>query len=97
MKKVVWDKLAIKQLDKIYQHIQQDSIQNANKVLDEIEFNTDELIKNPEKYPLDKYEKSNAGNFRAFELYHIRIAYFLGVHEIRIVRIRSTHQEPLTY
>lgn len=97
MKKVVWDKLAIKQLNKIYENILEDSFQNANKVLDEIERKTDELPMQPERYPVDKYKKENKGKFRAFEIYHIRIAYYLGTKEIRIVRIRSTHQDPLAY
>lgn len=97
MKIVVWDKLALIQLNKIYENILEDSFQNANKVLDEIEKKTDELPIQPEKYPVDKYKKGSKGKFRAFEIYHIRIAYYLGTKEIRIVRVRSTHQEPLEY
>jgi|JI6StandDraft_1071083.scaffolds.fasta_scaffold12807_6 hypothetical protein len=46
---------------------------------------------------LDKYKKKNDSNFRAYELYHIRIAYYVELNAIRIIRIRSTYQEPLEH
>ncbi|MFN8284074.1 MAG: type II toxin-antitoxin system RelE/ParE family toxin [Chitinophagales bacterium] len=97
MKPIIWDKEALEALEKIYEYISEDSVQNANKVLDGIRKKTRELSIKPEKYPTDKYKSDNSGNFRAFELYRIRIAYYIGKKEIRIVRIRSTYQEPLDY
>lgn len=51
----------------------------------------------PQKYNPDKYKTKNDGSFRAFEMYHYRISYRYKGSEIRIVRIRHTKMNPLTY
>ena len=48
-------------------------------------------------YPLDKYRKNNDGSIRAFEKYSYRVAYQITKTEIRILRIRHTGREPLSY
>ena len=45
----------------------------------------------------DKYRSNNNGNYRAYELHHFRIAYFIAEEHIRIVRIRHTSMEPKDY
>jgi plasmid stabilization system protein ParE len=90
-------KKALLSLDKLFLYIAEKSVRNAEKVLDEIQKKVKELPYNPEKYPIDKYKKDNDGNFRAFELYRIRIAYYIDIHTIRVISVRSTHQEPLEY
>lgn len=57
----------------------------------------DSLPGHPEKYPPDKFKKSNPGNYRAFEKYSYRIAYKHTSEEIRILRVRHVKQEPKEY
>lgn len=93
----VWSKRAKLSLQKAYEYIAKDSIQNATKVRDEIIDISIELLKHPEMFPPDKYKKNNDGNWRAFEKHRYRIAYRVMPNEIRIVRMRHTSRSPLGY
>ena len=97
MVKVVWRKLALKQLNKAFNYIKRESLQAAKKVREEIFVKTEELKYNPEIYPLDKYRKNNDGTIRAFEVYSYRITYQITTYEIRILRVRHTKREPLVH
>lgn len=97
MVKVVWRKLALKQLNKAYNYIKKESLQSAKKVREEIFDKAENLKYNPEIYPLDTYRKNNDGSIRAFEVYCYRIAYQTTKSEIRILRVRHTKREPLEY
>ncbi len=57
----------------------------------------DKLSTNPERFALDKYKNKNDGSYRYFELYRYRIAYRIYESHIRILRVRSTDQEPREY
>jgi plasmid stabilization system protein ParE len=94
---VVWSKTAKTQLQKAFDYISQDSIQNAVKVKDAIIDLTIYLPKHPQKYPADKYKQNNDGSYRAFEVYHYRISYRLFKNDIQIVRLRHTSMSPLIY
>ncbi len=94
---VVWDKKAYYLLEKACKRIKKDSLANAEKVRTEILTITKSLAANPEKYPKDKYKRNNPGNYRVFEKYRFRIAYRHTSKEIRILRFRSTDQEPILY
>ncbi|WP_153797748.1 type II toxin-antitoxin system RelE/ParE family toxin [Foetidibacter luteolus] len=94
---VTWSKKAQFELRKAYDYIFQDSPKNALKVTTEIVNTTLELPKHPEKFPPDKYKKSNDGSWRAFEQYHYRISYRIVKDQIRIVRMRHTSRSPLKY
>ena len=95
--RIFWDKNALKYLQSAIEFIRKDSPQNAEKVKQEIKASVIALIDHPEKHPIDKYRINNDGSFRAYELYRFRITYFISDSEIRIVRIRHTSQEPLTF
>ena len=97
MVKIVWRKLALKQLNKAYNYIKKESLQSAKKVREEIFDKAESLKYNPEIYPLDKYRKNNDGTIRAFEVYSYRITYQITKSEIRILRVRHTKREPLEY
>ena len=97
MKKLTWTRKASSQLEKIYLHIENDSPQNAESVVLTILNKLDDIVGNEEKDPIDKYRKNNKGDFRAFELFRIRISYQILQDEILIVRIRSASQKPLNY
>ena len=71
--------------------------QNADKVKKEILRKISELLKRPEIHNPDKYKLNNSGDYRAFEVYRLRIAYFVKKDKIIITRVRSTDQEPLSY
>ena len=97
MQKVIIDNLAKQQLKELYLYIKKDSLQNAHKVKNEILSSIKKLIKNPEVHAPDKYCLENDGSFRAFELYKYRITYHVSKEQIRIIRIRHTKINPLTY
>ncbi len=72
---VTWSRLAKKQLQDAYEYIKQDSLQNAEKVRDEIIDSTIALERKSGIYPPDKYRFNNDGSYRAFELHRFRISY----------------------
>ncbi len=94
---ILWNAPSKRQLRNIYNYIQEQSTQNANSFLDKILDTIDGLRINPERYGLDKYKRNNDGSYRYIEIYRYRVAYRIYKNEIRILRIRSTDQEPLEY
>lgn len=94
---IVWENNAKAELKNAYQYILKDSYQNATKVREDIINAVLSLIKYPERYPLDKYNKDNDGSWRAFELHRYRISYRLTEKQIRIVRLRHTSRSPQLY
>jgi len=96
-RKIVWDNIAKEYLKNSLRYIKNDSPKNAAQVKDLINNTIKEIPSHPEKYPADKYRLNNEGNYRALEIYYFRISYFIGDDEIRIVRVRNTHQIPLAY
>lgn len=93
----VWSKKAKFQLQQAFNFIKQDSLQNAEKVRDEIINVTIDLVHHPEKYSLDKYKTINDGSYRALEIHRYRISYRVTKGFIRIVRMRHTGRSPLNY
>ncbi|SEW44752.1 Plasmid stabilization system protein ParE [Chitinophaga sp. YR573] len=93
----VWSKQAKAELQKAYEYIFQDSPLNAAKVRDEIIDITIDLPNHPKKYPPDKYKLANDSNWRAFEKHHFRVSYRIMPNEIRIIRLRHTGRNPLSY
>ena len=94
---IVWDKPALLQFKNAIRYIFKKSVQNSEKVMNEILEKIDGLSAHPEKFPPDKYKKNNAGDYRAFELHRFRVSYFVGDNEIRITRIRNTKRKPRRY
>lgn len=94
---IKWSRRAIAQFDEAINYIQCDSATNADKVKKEILLKIDGLIRHPKKYHPDKYKTNNDGSFRAFELHRYRISYRYTGTEIRIIRIRHTKMNPLSY
>lgn len=94
---VVWSKGATAELQKAYLYILLDSLQNAEKVRDDIIDLTIDLAANPERHPLDKFKKDNDGTWRAFEKHHYRVSYKIFPDQIRIVRLRHTSRSPLNF
>lgn len=96
-RKISWDRHALRQFNKAILYIAEDSIQNAETVSADIIAKIEELPSRPERYPPDKYKSENDGNYRAFELHRIRVAYFTSTDMIRILRVRHTSREPQNY
>jgi len=94
---VIWSKTTKAQLQKAYNYIIKDSLQNAQTVRDKIIELTIDLPKHPEKYPQDKFKHNNDGSYRAFEIYHYRVSYRIDKDHIHIVRLRHTSMTPLLY
>lgn len=69
----VWTPQAIAELKKAFEYIDQDSPQNAQKLVDEITTLADKIPEHPEMFPPDKYKKSNDGTWRAFEKFIIEL------------------------
>ncbi len=94
---IVWDAKALAQFEKLYEYVYLSSPQNAGKLKQEIIDKIESVPVQPKKYPRDKFRKGNQGDFRAFEIHHVRIAYQITANHIFIIRVRSTHQEPMEY
>jgi len=94
---VVWDEKAKAELRKAYSYILLSSLQNAEKVRDDIIDLTFDLPNHPDKHPVDRFKTNNDGSWRAFEKHHYRISYKVTSTQIRIIRIRHTSQSPLKY
>lgn len=93
----VWSSTATAELKKAYDHIAEDSPENAVIVRDALIDLTLQLESFPEKYPLDRYRKNNDGSWRAFEKYNNRVSYRILKTQIRIVRLRHVKRSPLRY
>lgn len=96
-RKIKWDKQAQQFFRETLQYIRKDSPQNADKVKKKVLKKIGDLSQKPETHPPDKYKSGNTGNYRAFEIYRLRVGYLVKKEEIIITRIRHTSQEPLEY
>jgi plasmid stabilization system protein ParE len=94
---ITWDTVALRQFLVGIKYIARDSIQNAEKVHSEIINRIEDILSNPEMFQPDKYKRNNNGLYRAFELHHFRIAYYIAPDKIRILRVRHTSREPKPY
>ena len=97
VRKIVWDKQAVLQMEAIFEYLKDRSLQSANKVRKSIKETIQELPKHPEIYPLDRFKKDDNNEHRAFEKYSYRVTYRVKEKEIRILRVRHTSREPLEY
>ena len=91
---IVWDTPAKTSFRKQIKYIAQDSIQNAEQVRKEILSAIDLIPAHPEKFAPDKFKINNDDSYRAFEQHNLRIAYFIGIKEIRVLRVRHVKKDP---
>lgn len=94
---IVWNKRPSEFLLQALRRIGEDSLIQAERVEEGLLTSIAGLVKNPERYPPDKFKKHNPGNFRAFEKLSFRVAYKFTESQIRILRIRHVKQEPKEY
>lgn len=95
--RIVWDTIARENFKMALKFIKEDSPVAASRIETEILAIIEKNQEQPKRYPADKFRNNNDGSYRAFELYNLRFSYFIGTGEIRIVRVRSTHQKPLIF
>ncbi len=96
-RKVIWPDISKQQLREAYNYIKKDSLKNAEKVRKAIVASTMGLCDQPNMHKTDKYKNDNDGTFRAYEIFHYRVAYQVTEMEIIIIRVRHTSMEPLKY
>ncbi|MEL6538231.1 MAG: type II toxin-antitoxin system RelE/ParE family toxin [Bacteroidota bacterium] len=94
---IEWDEEAIKDLENALVWISQNSYQNALMVETAILENIEKACQSPERFPKDKFRKSNDGNFRAFETHSFRITYMIEEETLVVLRIRHVKQNPELY
>jgi len=94
---IKWNRRALNQLIKAIAYIEEESPQSAEKVKNEMLDSITSLQTHPEKFAPDKYKLNNDGSFKAFELYHYRIAYRFWKNEVRIIRFSHTKRSPQQY
>jgi plasmid stabilization system protein ParE len=97
IKRIVWNKLAVKQFADAIAYIRSDSPQNAEKVKEDLLKEIEKLIAAHAIFSPDKYKLNNDGNYRAFEKFKFRVSYYVAKEEIRILRIRHTRRRPLSF
>ena len=85
------------QLENQFDYIKESSFIQSEKVREAILEKTFELAIFAERHPKDKYKTEIDGTYRAFEIYHYRKSYRITQEQIRVVRLRSTHQNPKEY
>ena len=95
--KVEWHKEASLHFNQILEYLSNESEQAVsivgNSILDEIE----KLPKHTKAHSLDRFKRSNDGNYRALIVYSYRISYYVDINIIYILRIRHMSREPLEY
>lgn len=94
---VIWDIEAVLQLEAQLDYIKLESIQQAEKVREKILSKTADLSIFSKRHPKGKYKSENDGTYRTFEIYNFRISYRITDEHIRIVGLRSVHQNPQNY
>lgn len=94
-----WDTVALIQFKEIFVYIRKDSYQNALKVKRKVLECIEKLKSEPRRHTSDKFRIDGNEAFRSFEVYNLRITYFVDddSHAVNIIRIRSVRQEPLSY
>ncbi|SDF02194.1 ParE toxin of type II toxin-antitoxin system, parDE [Dyadobacter soli] len=96
---VRWDTVALIQFKEIFVYIRKDSYQNALKVKKKILECIAKIKAEPMRFGPDKFRIDHNEAFRSFEVYNIRVTYFIDDvdYSVNIIRVRSTRQEPISY
>jgi len=89
-----WDRLAKDNLDSIYEHIAEDSIQAARMVKKELVLLAKSLIDFPEKYPREPYLADEPENYRSVSKWSYKIIYEVTDKCIIIADVFQTSQHP---
>lgn len=92
---IEWTLSSMTDLYKTLDYIAEQSIQNAEAVLNSVNTCLEKAALNPEINPAYKYKLNNKGNCRSFEIKKCRVTYLIVKNRKVIkVRFRSTKQKP---
>jgi len=91
---VRWDMQAAADLKAICQHIKKESPDGAERVKKELLRLAKSLATFPEKYPVEPLLKDGKGNYRSVAKWHYKMIYELTEHEVIILMIFHTRQNP---
>ena len=94
---IKWDKEPLTAFRAAIAYIRKKSLQNSEKVKEQILSKIEEAASRPEVHPPDKWNTDKAVEVRAFELHHFRVSYHVQETAIVIVRFRHTSQQPESY
>ena len=94
---IIWSKRALKQFKDIYDYINNESPSGATTVRDAVMNTLEMLPSNPEMFEKDRFKEINDGTYRAFTVFHCRIAYKISASKILILKVMHTSQEPKDY
>ena len=95
--KLIWDDLAVDQLDEYLKNVSKQSESAPNLIRDRILSRLKAVQKNPYICEPDRFRDNNDGSYRAFTVYTYRVTYSIKDNYIRIIRVRSSNKEPLEY
>lgn len=95
--RIVWTKIAQSHLKQAFDHISEDSPQNAIKVVSDITETVEKAAEHPDASPPDKLKLENDGTYRAFEKHQYRISYRYAAGVLRVLRVRHTKMKPKYY
>ena len=96
IKKVVWDKVVLSDLEDIFEYLKTKP-EVSSKIVPTLVKLSFELSNNFEIYSLDRFKIKHDGSYRAFEKYHYRVSYRVLPNQIRILRIRHSSRNPKEY
>lgn len=74
---VRWDTIALIQFKEIFVYIRKDSYQNALKVKRKVVECIENLKSEPRRHTPDKFRIDGNEAFRSFEVYNLRVTYFI--------------------
>jgi plasmid stabilization system protein ParE len=95
--KIEWSRSTSTHFQELLEYLMSESEIAASLVGNAILFEIGKLATHPTAYPLDRFKKSNDGNYRALVIYNYRISYYVDRKTIYILRIRHTSREPLEH
>ena len=98
-KKIIWSPTSLLELEEVHQDILEvsKSLNIADRVVDDIIDSADILSAQPEIYTLDQNKFKNDGTYRSYEIRTYNVAYRVLTDVIRIIRVRYSGKEPLSY
>ena len=91
---VIWDRIAKKHLDNIYDFIATDSLSSARKVKKELIKLAHSLSDFPEKFSTEQYLAYELENFRSVSKWSYKIIYEVTDDFVIIVDVFHTSQHP---
>jgi plasmid stabilization system protein ParE len=96
---IIWDRVALDHFKDILDFLSKQSSQAPKIVKEGILSRLDDVKKNPLIFEIDKLKYAPNKEFRAFVIFSYRVTYQVKIvsNEIRVIRIRHTSRDPLSY